>query len=130
MTPHRLVIAGLIFLAGAIAGAAAVLACGNAPRMRADVLLDVTTDELRWAKTAVRAHLDHWEPDSETGTHSHSGPALIYVFEGQLEETSAAGTRTLKAGQVVWNRARTEHNVRNRTQRMARALAIHLEPAR
>jgi hypothetical protein len=47
-----------------------------------------------------------------------------------LEETLADGrTRTLRAGQGFWNRARTTHSARNIGGQPARALAIHLDPA-
>ena len=123
--------AALLFAAGVLVGAAGLaLAQGAAPRMSAQVLLDIVTTELRWARTNVRANLDVWEPGSETGRHQHPGPALLYVLDGELEEMSDAGTRTLKAGQVVWNTGKTAHNVRNRADRPARALAVHLDPGR
>ena len=123
--------AALIFTAGAVVGAAALAwAQAAAPRMSAQGLLDRVTPELRWPHTNVRAHLDSWEPGAETGRHEHPGPALLYVLEGQLEETTDAGVRTLNAGQVVWNPGKASHNVRNRAERPTRALAIHLDPGR
>lgn len=46
--------------------------------------------------------------------------------------TFAAGsaTRTLKAGQAVWNRGKIPRDVVNRTDRPAWALATHLDPGR
>jgi quercetin dioxygenase-like cupin family protein len=118
-----------VFAAGVLAGV--TLASPQAPpRMTARVLLDTVTEELRWTRTRVRLHLDVWEPGAETGRHQHPGPALLYVLEGELEEASAEGTRRMRAGDAVWNRARLEHNVRNPAARPARALAVHLEPAR
>lgn len=122
--------AASIFAAGALAGAAVLAWAQSGPRMIAAVLLDVTTDELRWAKTSVRVNLDTWEPGSATGVHRHPGPAILYVLEGELEETREGGTRTLKAGQAVWNRGKIPHDVLNRTGQTARALAIHLDPGR
>ena len=130
MNTRALIVAALVFAAGGVTGAATVLACGGSPRMSAKVLLDVTTGDLRYDRTRVRVHLDSWEPDSEAGQHRHPGPTLIYVLEGQLEETSPDGVRTLRPGQAVWNHAGTTHNVRNRGHGMARALAVHLDPAR
>ena len=92
--------------------------------------MNIVTDELRWAKTNVRVNLDTWEPGSETARHQHPGPAIIYVLEGELEETRDGEARTLKAGQVVWNPGKTPHNVKNRSDRPARALAVHLDPGR
>ena len=127
---RRFLANALTFAAGALAGAA-VLAWSQAPpKMSANVLLNIVTDELRWAKTNVRVHLDTWEPGSATGAHQHPGPAILHLLEGELEETREGATRTLKAGQTVWDRGKIPHNVANRTDRPARALAIHLDPGR
>ena len=127
----RRLLAGVsIFAAGALAGAAALAWAVAPPKMSANVLLNLVTDELRWAKTNVRVNLDTWELGSEVGHHQHPGPTIIYVLEGELEETREGATRTLKAGQAVWNRGKIPHNVVNRTARPARALAIHLDPGR
>ena len=100
------------------------------PRMWADVVLDLVTDELP-RRTRVHTNLDHWEPKAETGRHTHPGPTVLVVLEGELEETLADGrVRTLKAGQGFWKPPRTEHNVRNASDRPAHALAVHLDPAR
>lgn len=99
------------------------------PRMWADRVLDIVTDELP-RKARVVANLDHWEPGAETGRHTHAGPTVFVLLEGELEETLADGrTRTLRAGQGFWNPARTAHSVRNKGGQPARALAIHLDPA-
>ncbi len=127
---RRVLAAASIFAAGALVGAAVLAWAQGGPRMTAAVLLDVTTDELRWAKTSVRVNLDTWEPGSATRVHLHPGPAILYVLEGELEETREGGTRTLKAGQAVWNRGKIPHDVLNRTGQTARALAIHLDPGR
>ena len=127
---RTLVAATLVFLAGALAGASALALAQAAPRMSARVLLNTVTEELRWKRTNVRLNLDLWEPGSETGAHRHPGPALLYVLEGELEETSPTGSRTLRAGEAVWNAGKREHNVKNRSSRPARALAVHLDPGR
>jgi quercetin dioxygenase-like cupin family protein len=119
-----------IFTVGALTGALAVAAAPAAPRMSAQVLLSVVSDELRWRRTQVRVNLDTWEPGSETGQHQHPGPGLLYVLEGELEDVGGNSTRALRAGDAVWNRGRTPHNVRNRSDRVARALAVHLDPGR
>lgn len=99
------------------------------PRMWAEVLLNVTTREIP-ARTYVHANLDHWQPGAETGRHTHPGPTLLVVLEGELEETvSGNQTRRLAAGQAFWHPARREHNVKNVSDRPARALAVHLDPA-
>lgn len=114
-----------------VAGMAVEHARGQAtPRMRADVLLDLSTDEIP-KRARVHANLDHWEPGAQTGRHSHPGPTLFVMLDGELEEVLGAGrTRTLKAGQAYWKRAGTEHDVKNVSARPARALAVHLDPAR
>jgi quercetin dioxygenase-like cupin family protein len=126
-TPARLLAAAAVFAAGALTGAL-TLAAAPAPRMSAQVLLDVVSDELRWQETRVRVHLDTWEPGAETGRHEHPGPALLYVLEGELQELHADGPRRLGAGTAVWNRGRVPHNVRNPGARVARVLAVHLDP--
>jgi quercetin dioxygenase-like cupin family protein len=99
------------------------------PRMWADRKLDVVTDELP-RKARVVANLDHWDAGAETGRHTHPGPTVFILLEGELEETLADGrTRTLQAGQGFWKPARAEHNVRNVGGRPARALAVHIDPA-
>lgn len=128
MRPRTLVATALVFLAGSLAGASALALAQTVPRMSARVLVNVVTEELRWKRTNVRLNLDLWEPGSETGTHRHPGPALLYILEGELEETSPAGSRTLRAGEAVWNPGQREHNVTNRSARPARALAVHLDP--
>lgn len=130
MKRRRLLAGVAIFAAGALAGAAALGWAVGPPKMSAAVLLDITTEELRWAKTNVRVNLDTWEPGSATGAPHHPGPAILHVLEGELEETGEGATRTLKAGQTVWNRGKIPQDVVNRTDRPARALAIHLDPGR
>lgn len=127
---QRVLAGALLFAAGALAGATALALAQAVPRVSAKVVLDTTTDELRWARTSVRVLLDTWEPGAATGRHAHPGPAILYVLEGELEETQDGGTRTLRAGDAVWNRARLPHDVRNLGARTARAVAIHLEPDR
>jgi mannose-6-phosphate isomerase-like protein (cupin superfamily) len=128
MTGRRFLLGALVFLAGATAGGGVVLACAGAPRQTAQVLLDLRTDELRASRTRVHANLDSWEPDAESGRHRHPGPTILYVLEGELTAETAEGTRTLKPGDLLWHPGNHEHNVRNRTPRMARALAVHLDP--
>ena len=130
MPTIRFLQAVTIFTAGALTGVLAVAAAPAASRMSAQVLLSVVSDELRWKQTQVRVNLDTWDPGSETGRHEHPGPGLLYVLEGELEEVRADSTRPLRAGEAVWNRGRTPHNVRNRSDRVARALAVHLDPGR
>lgn len=114
---------------------AAGMAVGGArgqgtPRMRADVLLDLSTDEIP-RRTRIHVNLDHWEPGAGTGRHSHPGPTVIVVLEGELGEVLADGRlRTLEAGRAYWRPARAEHDVKNVGGRPARALAVHLDPAR
>jgi quercetin dioxygenase-like cupin family protein len=96
--------------------------------MRADTVLDVVTGELP-RQARVRANVNHWEPGSETGRHTHPGPTVFVMLEGELEEIFADGkTRALRAGQAFWKPPRTQHNVRNASDRPARALAVHLDP--
>ncbi|HZS33026.1 MAG TPA: cupin domain-containing protein [Methylomirabilota bacterium] len=124
-SPALVSVAVVAFAVGVLVGRAG----GQArPRMWADRVLDVVTDELP-RKGHVVASVDHWEPGAETGRHRHPGPTVMVVLEGELEETREGRTRTLRAGQGVWHDARTEHNVRNPGTRPARALAVHLDPA-
>jgi oxalate decarboxylase/phosphoglucose isomerase-like protein (cupin superfamily) len=119
-----------VFLAGLAAGRAAGPAspAQGTPRMWADRILDVATEEIP-RRTRVWTNFDHWDPGAETGRHTHPGPTVFVLLEGELEETLADGrTRTLEAGQGYWKPARTEHNVRNRGDKPARALAVHLDP--
>lgn len=126
--PVTLVLAVVLAFAG---GFAVGGARGQAkPRMWADVLLDLSTDEIP-KRTRVHTNLNHWEPGAETGRHAHPGPTVFVMLDGELEETLADGKkRTLRAGQGLWKPPRTDHNVRNVADRPARALAVHLDPAR
>lgn len=99
------------------------------PRMWAETLLDLSTGEIP-KPARVQAKHDQWEPGAETGRHSHPGPAAFVVVEGELEEVLRDGEpRALKAGQVYWKPARVEHNVKNVSGRLARAVVVHLDPA-
>ena len=99
------------------------------PRMWADVLLDLSTEEIP-KRARVHVNLDHWEAGAETGRHRHPGPTVFVMLEGEVEEVLGDGrTRTLKAGQAFWRLPRTDHNVKNIGARPARALAVHLDPA-
>jgi quercetin dioxygenase-like cupin family protein len=123
VAPALLVVA---FVLGVLAGQAG----GQAkPRMWADRLLDLVTDELP-RKARVVTNLNHWDPGAETGRHTHPGPTVFVLLEGELEETLADGsTRTIKPGQAFWNRSRWTHNVRNVSGQPARAVAVHIDPA-
>jgi len=99
------------------------------PRVWADVLLDLSTEEIP-RRARVHVNLDHWEPGAETGRHRHPGPTVLVMLDGEVEEVLADGrARPLKAGQAFWKPARTDHNVKNVGTRPARALAVHLDPA-
>ena len=99
------------------------------PRVWADVLLDLSTEEIP-KRARVHVNLDHWEAGAETGRHRHPGPTVLVMLEGEVEEVLGDGrTRALKAGQAFWKQARIDHNVRNVGARPARALAVHLDPA-
>jgi quercetin dioxygenase-like cupin family protein len=129
MRGRTLTLAGLAlaFAAGLVAGRAGAQA---KPRMWADTVVDVVTEELP-RKARVRANVNHWEAGAETGRHTHPGPTVVVMLEGELEERFPDGrTRTLKAGEGYWNPARHDHNVRNVSGQPARALAVHLDPVR
>ncbi len=100
------------------------------PRMSADVLLRQTISDLPKGKADIRVHLDTWELSSETGEHRHGGPTIVYVLEGQLTWVERGVPRTLSAGQVFLEPAGVPHNVKNLGARPAKALAVHLDPAR
>ena len=128
-TRQRAVLALCALLAFGSGMAAERARSQSKPRMWAEVLLNITTREIP-QPARVHANIDHWEPGSETGRHTHPGPTVLVILEGELEETLADGrTRVLKAGQAFWKPARTEHNVRNTGGRPARAVAVHLDPA-
>ena len=119
-----------VFLAGVGVGRAAGQGSSAqpTPRMWVDRILDVATEEIP-RRTHVWTNFDHWDPGAETGRHTHPGPTVFVLLEGELEETLADGrVRTLKAGQGYWKPSRTDHNVRNRGEKPARALSIHLDP--
>jgi quercetin dioxygenase-like cupin family protein len=98
------------------------------PRMWADILLDLSTDEIP-KRAHVRVNLNRWEAGAETGRHAHPGPTVFVMLDGEVEELLPDGrSRTLKAGEAFWKRARTEHNVKNVSPRPARAVAVHLDP--
>jgi quercetin dioxygenase-like cupin family protein len=127
---HRTALLLCVFLAGIGVGHAVGQGSSaqRAPRMWADRILDVATEEIP-RRARVWTSSDHWDPGAETGRHAHPGPTVFVLLEGELEETLADGqTRTLKAVQGYWKPARTEHNVRNRGDKPARALAVHLDP--
>jgi quercetin dioxygenase-like cupin family protein len=121
------VLAGVVLAGAVLAGAAA--APGQPPRMWTEVLLRLTTDEIP-RRAALQVNDDRWDPGAGTGRHQHPGPTIIYVLEGELSEWTPQGQTTLRAGQAVWRPARHEHDVRNASGRPARALAMHLDPAR
>jgi quercetin dioxygenase-like cupin family protein len=126
---RRSVTLGFVLVAFAIGMLVGQVGGQFRPRMWADRLLDVVTDELP-RKAHVVANLDHWEPGAETGRHTHPGPTVFILLEGELEETLADGrTRTIRAGHGFWKPARAEHNVRNVGGQPARAVAVHLDPA-
>jgi quercetin dioxygenase-like cupin family protein len=127
MRPALCVLALLVAFAAGMA--VDPLAGQTRPRMWADLLLDLSIEEVP-KRARVRVNLDHWEPGAETGRHTHPGPTVFVLLEGKLEEVLGDGrTRTLKAGQAFWKPARTDHNVKNVAGRRARAVAVHLDPA-
>lgn len=115
------------FVGGAVVGRGQSVA---ATGFRGRTLLDLSTDEIP-ARTRVYVNLDQWDAGAETGRHTHPGPTVLVVLEGQLEETYGDHrARTLKAGEAYWDPARTNHNVKNAGDRPARAITIHLDPSR
>src|SRR5262249_6354014 len=79
---------GVAFVAGLVAGQVGAQA---KPRMWADVVLDVVTDEIP-RRTRVHVNVDHWDPGAETGRHTHPGPVVFVMLEGELLETRADGS--------------------------------------
>jgi quercetin dioxygenase-like cupin family protein len=126
----RLTTFAALFLAGCAAGIPLGFALSQAaPQMRAEVVLDRVVDDIpRPANLQVRH--DRWDPGAETGVHDHPGPVILAVLEGELIEETADGRNILRAGQVFWRGARQTHNVKNVSDRPARVLAIHFDPAR
>jgi quercetin dioxygenase-like cupin family protein len=123
-------IMALLFLAGGAAGIPLGFALSQAaPQMRVQGVL-----QHRVADIPLPANLevrdDRWDPGAETGIHEHPGPVILAVIEGELVEETSSNRNILRAGQVFWRPARETHNVKNISERPARALAIHFDPAR
>jgi len=123
-------IMALLFLAGAAAGVPFGFALSQAtPQMRVQVVL-----QHRVADIPLPANLevrdDRWDPGAETGVHEHPGPVILAVIEGELVEETPGGRNILRAGQAFWRPAREPHNVKNSSEKPARVLAIHFDPAR
>ena len=121
--------AALFVLLGVACGIPTGLALSQLThKMHVETLLRVATSEIpRPAHLEVRQ--DRWDPGAETGAHQHPGPVILAVIEGELIEETTAGRITLSSGQVVWRAAGQEHNVRNVSDKPARVLAIHFDPA-
>jgi len=119
----------LLRLAGAAAGVPLGFALSQAaPQMRVQVVL-----QHRVADIPLPANLevrdDRWDPGAETGVHEHPGPVILAVIEGELVEETPSGRNILRAGQAFWRPARGAHNIRNTSEKPARVLAIHFDPA-
>lgn len=120
----------LLLLAGGAAGVPLGFALSQAaPQMRVQIVL-----QHRVADIPLPANLevrdDRWDPGAETGMHEHPGPVILAVIEGELVEETSSGRDILRAGQAFWRPARETHNVRNTSEKPARVLAIHFDPAR
>jgi quercetin dioxygenase-like cupin family protein len=122
-------LAALLFLLGGAAGMPLGFALSQtAPQMRVQVLLQHrVTDIPLPANLEVRD--DRWDPGAETGVHEHPGPVILAVIEGELVEETPSGRNILRAGQAFWRPARETHNVKNASEKPARVLAIHFDPA-
>lgn len=123
-------IMALLLLAGGAAGVLLGFALSQAaPQMRVQVVLQHrVTDIPLPANLEVRD--DRWDPGAQTGMHEHPGPVILAVIEGELVEETSSGRNILRAGEVFWRPARETHNVRNISEKPARVLAIHFDPAR
>src|SRR3989337_640089 len=111
MRRHRLLVVLSLVIAFASGVAVEHARSQTQPRMWTDVLLNVNAGGLP-TRAHVRTNLNHWSPGGETGRHSHPGPTVFIMLEGELEELTAGGqTRTLTTGQAFWHPARREHNV-------------------
>ena len=81
--PRRVAIASAVLIAFVVGVAVGRAGGQGKPRMWADVVLDLVTDELP-RRTRVHTNLDHWEPKAETGRHTHPGPESGYLLEGEF----------------------------------------------
>jgi quercetin dioxygenase-like cupin family protein len=119
-----------LLLAGGAAGIPLGFALSQAaPQMHVQVVLQHRVSDIPLpANLEVRD--DRWDPGAETGVHEHPGPVILAVIEGELVEETPGGRNILRAGQVFWRPARETHNVKNATDKPARVLAIHFDPAR
>jgi quercetin dioxygenase-like cupin family protein len=121
--------AAFMLLTGAAAGIPLGFALSQAgPQMRVQVVMQQHATDIPLPAN-VEARDDRWDPGAETGVHSHPGPVVLAIIEGELLEETAAGRNVLRAGQVFWRPARETHNVKNATDKPARVLAIHFDPA-
>jgi quercetin dioxygenase-like cupin family protein len=125
----RATFAALLLLAGSAAGIPLGMALSQAsPQMRVDVVLQRLVSDIP-QPAALQVRDDRWDPGAETGVHEHPGPVILAVIEGELVEETPGGHNTLRAGQVLWRPARGIHNVKNVSDKPARVLAIHFDPA-
>lgn len=123
------IVALLLLLGGAASVPLGFALSQAAPQMRVQVMLQHRVVDIPLpANLEVRD--DRWDPGAETGVHEHPGPVILAVIEGELVEETPSGRNILRAGQVFWRPAREAHNVRNISEKPARVLAIHFDPAR
>jgi quercetin dioxygenase-like cupin family protein len=126
---QRKYFAAILVLAGSAAGIPVGIALSQAtPQLRVDLLLQRVVSEIP-QPTNLQIHDDRWDPGAETGMHDHPGPAVLVVIEGELVEETPGGQSTLRAGHVYWRAAQQKHNVKNVSDRPARVLAVHFDPA-
>lgn len=119
----------LLFLTGGAVGLSLGLALAQGtPQFSVNVKLDRIADDIPQPAT-LQVREDRWAPGAETGVHDHPGPAILAIIEGELVEETPTGSSVLRTGQVVWRGARQSHNVKNVSDKPARMLAIHFDPA-
>ncbi len=124
---HSTIIA--LLLAGSATGIPLGFALSQAvPQLRVDIVLQQRVNDIPQPAN-VQVRDDRWDPGAETGVHEHPGPVILAVIDGELVEETPVGRNILRAGQVFWRPARETHNVRNVSEKTARVLAIHFDPA-
>jgi quercetin dioxygenase-like cupin family protein len=77
----------------------------------------------------VLLYASTWQPGFALPLHMHpEGHEITYVVEGeQTFETEGAGTRIVKAGEVIYTPPNTPHFGRNATDKESRTIVVRIK---
>lgn len=77
----------------------------------------------------VIIYSSEWPPGFRLPLHKHEeGHEFVYVIEGeQTFEIDGVGTKTVKAGEVVYTPPNTNHFGRNATDKISKTLVIRIK---